>query len=78
MASMARCRAESADGIPNDLHVEYYSARADAGLIITECAQISFDDVSLPGGVGGYSKAQTEGWKRVVDAVHQKGAKIFM
>ena len=38
MAAMTRCRADKVDAIPIDLHVEYYAARADAGLILTECS----------------------------------------
>ena len=58
MAALTRCRADAADGVPNDLHVEYYSARADAGLILTECSQISQYGTSFPGSAGHHSDAQ--------------------
>lgn len=38
MAALTRTRANPADGVPTDLHVEYYSARASAGFILTECS----------------------------------------
>ncbi len=38
MAALTRARADPVTAVPNDLHVKYYSARADAGLILTEAA----------------------------------------
>ena len=36
MAALTRCRAEPKTGIPNDMHVKYYSDRGeDAGFILT-------------------------------------------
>ncbi len=78
MASLTRTRADPETGIPNDLHVQYYSQRASAGLILTECAPISRQGDSFLGAGGIYTKEQVEGWKRVVDAVHAKGGKIFI
>jgi len=42
MAPMTRSRASPGD-LVSDLHVEYYGARADAGLIVTEGTQPSID-----------------------------------
>jgi N-ethylmaleimide reductase len=41
MAAMTRMRTDPKDGVPNDLLVEYYSQRAGAGLVLTECASVS-------------------------------------
>jgi N-ethylmaleimide reductase len=49
MAAMTRCRANPADGIPTDLHAEYYAARASCGLMFTECVAISQEGNNLPG-----------------------------
>jgi len=38
MASLTRCRCDPKTGVPNDMHVKYYSTRANAGLILTECS----------------------------------------
>jgi 2,4-dienoyl-CoA reductase-like NADH-dependent reductase (Old Yellow Enzyme family) len=65
------------DGIPNELHVEYYSSRASYGLILTECSGVSPDSDAFPGSAGIYTDAQVEGWKKVTDAVHYHGGKII-
>jgi len=78
MASLTRMRCNPENGIPNDLLVEYYSQRASAGLILSECAAISERGNTFPGCGGIYNKEQVKGWKRVTDAVHQKGSKIFI
>lgn len=78
MSSMTRCRCDPKTGVPTDLHVLYYSQRASAGLIMTECAPIAQNGQSFLGNGGIYTPEQVEGWKRVTDAVHAKGSKIFM
>jgi N-ethylmaleimide reductase len=78
MAALTRCRADPKTGVANDMHVEYYSARASSGFILTECSAIRPDGNCFPGSVGIYSDEQVEGWKKVVDAVHAKGGKIYM
>lgn len=78
MAAMTRLRADPNTGIPNDLHVQYYSKRAKAGLIITECSAISKVGNSFPGCGAIYTKEQADGWKKVVQAVHAKKGKIVL
>ena len=76
MAPMTRCRSD-AQGVPTDIVAEHYAQRASAGLIITEGI--------APCAVGlGYSRtpalespAQVAAFKKVTDAVHAKGGKIF-
>jgi N-ethylmaleimide reductase len=41
MAPLTRSRATDPDLVPTQLHVDYYSQRASAGLIITEGTSIS-------------------------------------
>jgi len=77
MSSLTRCRADPKTGIPNDLHVKYYSQRAKAGLIFTEASPI---DSSQPisGAACIETKEQVAGWKKVTDAVHENGGRIFL
>ena len=76
MAPMTRNRATN--NIPNALMVEYYAQRGTAGLIITEGTSPSPNGLGYPRIPGIFSPAQVEGWKRIVDAVHDKGAKMFV
>ena len=76
MAPMTRSRA--IDNVPNDLMAEYYAQRSGAGLIITEGTAPMADGVGYPRIPGIYSDEQVEGWKKVTDAVHEGGSKIFV
>lgn len=76
MAPMTRNRAEN--NIPNDLMVEYYKQRSTAGLIITEGTSPSPNGLGYPRMPGIFSQQHIEGWKCITDAVHLKGAKIFI
>jgi N-ethylmaleimide reductase len=57
---------------------EYYAQRASVGLIITEGTSPSPNGLGYPRIPGIFSQEQVQGWKRVVGAVHAKGAKIFV
>ena len=77
MAPMTRSRAGD-DGVPSELAITYYSQRASAGLIITECAYVSpmgKGYVRTPG-IG--TDAQVAAWKKITGAVHAQGGRIFM
>jgi N-ethylmaleimide reductase len=76
MAPMTRNRAIG--NIPNDLMVEYYSQRSTAGLIVTEGTSPSANGLGYPRIPGIFSAAQVEGWAKITQAVHGKGAKIFI
>jgi N-ethylmaleimide reductase len=75
MAPMTRCRAVG--NIPGDLEATYYAQRAEAGLIITEGISPSPNGLGYPRIPGLFSTDQTAAWKRVVDAVHAKGGRLF-
>src|SRR5512136_2845018 len=77
MAPMTRCRAGSGN-VPGPLSVTYYAQRASAGLIITEGSQVSQKGVGFDRTPGIYSPDQVEGWKKVTNAVHERGGKIFL
>lgn len=75
MAPMTRTRTP--ENIPNDLTALYYAQRASAGLIITEGLPVSDEGRGYLYTPGLYTDEQTEGWRKVTDAVHAKGGKIF-
>ncbi|MCL2160671.1 MAG: alkene reductase [Betaproteobacteria bacterium] len=77
MAPMVRSRAQP-DGTPGELAAEYYSQRADVGLIVAEGTQPSDDGQGYMATMGIYTDAHVAGWKKVVDAVHAKGCRIFI
>jgi N-ethylmaleimide reductase len=76
MAPLTRSRATG--NIPNELMVQYYDQRACVGLIITEGTSPSPNGLGYPRIPGAFSAEQVEGWKRITEAVHARGAKIFM
>ena len=76
MAPMTRNRAGPAE-VPGTLAPTYYQQRASAGLIITEGTQISQEGQGYPATPGIFSPEQVAGWKRVTDAVHAAGGRIF-
>ncbi|MDX1761820.1 MAG: alkene reductase, partial [Christiangramia sp.] len=78
MAPMTRSRADNEDKVPTDMHVEYYSQRAGAGLIISEGSQVSTRAVGYVHTPGIHTPEQKEAWKKVTDAVHEKDGKIFI
>ncbi|MCZ7497344.1 alkene reductase [Agrobacterium tumefaciens] len=77
MAPLTRNRA-GAGFVPTDLTAEYYAQRASAGLIVSEATQISQQGQGYQDTPGIYSPSQVEGWRKVTDAVHEKGGHIFL
>ena len=77
MAPMTRNRAGPGN-VPGDINAEYYRQRADAGLIITEGSQVSPQGFGYPATPGIHSAEQVAGWRRVTDAVHAEGGRIFL
>ncbi|NMO15425.1 alkene reductase [Pyxidicoccus fallax] len=77
MAPMTRNRA-GPEQVPTPLMAEYYAQRASAGLIITEATQASLQGYGYPNTPGIHTDAQVEGWRRVTDAVHARGGRIYV
>ena len=77
MAPMTRNRA-GAGNVPTEHTATYYAQRASAGLLITEASQVSEQGVGYLGTPGIHADAQVEGWRKVTDAVHAKGGRIFL
>jgi len=78
MAPLTRLRTDMPGNIPNDLMATYYSQRATkGGLIISEATVVSSNGHGYLGAPGIHTDKQTEGWKKVTNAVHKKGGKMF-
>lgn len=76
MAPLTRNRSEGQ--IPGPLTVEYYRQRASAGLIISEASQISPMAQGYLDTPGIHSPEQVAAWKKVTEAVHAAGGRIFI
>jgi N-ethylmaleimide reductase len=76
MAPLTRNRAP--DAIPTLLMAEYYAQRATAGLLITEATAITAQGQGYADVPGLYSTEQLDGWKRVTEAVHDRGGRIVV
>ncbi len=76
MAPMTRSRAGDGNA-PTALMAEYYAQRASSGLIISEATQVSPTGQGYPNTPGIHTNAQAAGWRRVTEAVHSKGGRIF-
>ena len=63
--------------VPTDGAIDYYRARAEAGLLITEATLIRADCQGYRDTPGIYSDDQVQAWRRVTDAVHDAGGVIF-
>src|SRR5258708_39604702 len=77
MAPLTRMRANNPGHVPTELHAEYYSQRASAGIIIGECTEVSPDAYGWAPTPGLRSADQNQGWRLVTDAVHQRGRIMY-
>jgi N-ethylmaleimide reductase len=77
LAPMTRSRASEA-GVQPDYAADYYEQRASAGLIITEAVNVSPMAKGYVRTPGIYTAEQIKSWRRIAEAVHAKGGKIFM
>ncbi|KUH36489.1 MULTISPECIES: alkene reductase [Streptomyces] len=75
MAPMTRSRAPGR--VPTELMAEYYAQRASAGLIISEGIQPTPEGQGYPDTPGLHFAEQVAAWRRVTDAVHAAGGRIF-
>lgn len=77
MAPLTRNRA-GAGLVPSRFAADYYAQRASAGLIVTEATQVSKQAQGYQDTPGLYTPKQIAGWRKVTDAVHTKGGRIFV
>jgi 2,4-dienoyl-CoA reductase-like NADH-dependent reductase (Old Yellow Enzyme family) len=78
MAPLTRNRSTGAVRVPNALMREYYVQRASAGLIISEATSVAPQGVGYPHTPGVWSDEQVEGWRKIVEAVHAAGGRMFL
>ncbi|OZD12568.1 alkene reductase [Rhodococcus sp. 06-156-3C] len=76
MAPMTRSRAIS--GAADAMTEQYYTQRASAGLIVTEGSPISREGTGYVGTPGIWADDQVDGWRRVTDAVRDRGGRMFV
>ncbi|KAJ7118736.1 hypothetical protein C8R44DRAFT_878292 [Mycena epipterygia] len=77
MSALTRNRSTAT--IPNEIMLKYYVQRAvgGAGLIVTEGTLITRQGSEWPQAPGIWDKSQVDGWKKITDAVHDAGSKIY-
>ena len=75
MAPMTRARG-TREHVPTSMMIEYYAARASAGLIISEAIGINQLGLGWPYATGLWSVEQIAGWRKITDAVHENGGRI--
>ena len=76
MAPLTRLRSGQ-EGMPGPLVAEHYRQRASLGLIVSEGTYPSPAGRWYPGQPGIVTPDQIAGWKKVTDAVHAEGGRIF-
>jgi N-ethylmaleimide reductase len=77
LAPMTRVRADAEGRVPA-MTAEYYAQRATGGLLVTEATQVLPNGRGGPGTPGIHSQEQVAAWRRVTDAVHARGGRIFV
>jgi N-ethylmaleimide reductase len=75
MAPLTRNR--SPEAIPPEMAADYYAQRASAGLLISEATAITHQGQGYADVPGLYGTEQLDAWKRVTEAVHDKGGRIY-
>ena len=77
MAPLTRMRSRDDSDVPVvPLMAEYYRQRANAGLIISEAAQVSPQGKGYMGTPGIYNAEQVAAWQQITQAVHEADGKI--
>jgi N-ethylmaleimide reductase len=77
MSPMSRIRAGEGC-VPTERMFRYYAQRASAGLIITEGTHPSPMGRGYTYSPGLHTVEQAAGWRKVTDAVHAAGGRIFV
>src|ERR1700733_2152931 len=77
LPAMSRLRATTGN-VATDLMREFYTQRAsDGGFLIAESSPVAPERRSYHTMPALYNDEQVEGWKKVTDSVHEKGAIFF-
>ncbi|KAJ6631414.1 hypothetical protein B0H10DRAFT_2172359 [Mycena sp. CBHHK59/15] len=75
----ALTRNRSTDTVPNEIMEKYYVQRAlgGAGLVVSEGTLITRQGSEWPQAPGIWDKSQVAAWKKITDAVHAAGSKMY-
>lgn len=76
MAPLTRCRAIGE--VPNQMMEKYYAQRSSAGLIISEATPVIPMGIGYANTPGIWSSEQVQAWKKITDAVHKNGGRMFL
>src|SRR5690625_1050019 len=78
MAPMCQYSVHTKDGMPNDWHFVHYISRAvgGTGLIIVEMTDVEPDGRISNYDLGLWSDNHIPAFKKLVDGIHQQGAKV--
>jgi N-ethylmaleimide reductase len=76
MSAMTRTRATE-DDVPTDVMRDYYVQRASAGLIVTECTQVSNQAHGIIRAPGLHRADQIAAWREITNAVHAGHGHIY-
>ena len=76
MAPMTRSR--SPGNSPGDIVAQYYAQRSEAGLIISEGTAPSPNGLGYARIPGLFSPRHVQDWRKVTEAVHKAGGRIFV
>eukprot|EP01023_Acetabularia_acetabulum_P033598 TRINITY_DN31441_c0_g2_i4.p1 TRINITY_DN31441_c0_g2~~TRINITY_DN31441_c0_g2_i4.p1 ORF type:complete len:383 (+),score=78.33 TRINITY_DN31441_c0_g2_i4:120-1268(+) len=78
MSPMTRTRNDPETEAPREINVTYYAQRTSpGGLIVSEGTHPSAEAYGYIRAPGLYTQAMIDGWRKVTEAVHNKGGYIF-
>ncbi|QFU08229.1 N-ethylmaleimide reductase [Rhodobacteraceae bacterium THAF1] len=77
MAPLTRNRAHD-DGTPWEVAQTYYAQRASAGMILSEATQVTPLGKGYIKTPGIHAPEHVTAWKKITDAVHANGGRIYM
>ncbi len=75
MAPLTRARA-TVDHVPTAMMADYYAARADCGLIVSEATAVDPQGMGWYRAPGIWNDAMVACWRQVTDAVHYAGGRM--
>jgi len=77
MAPMTRRKAHD-DHTPNEIMIDYYAKRSEAGMIVTEGTIITRDAIGFGNVPGIFTDKHIEAWEKITNAVHKNNGIIFL
>jgi len=77
LAPLTRTRCDDAN-VPTDLVVQHYAQRASGGLLFSDATMVSADAQAWLRQPSIHAPAHIAGWRKVTEAVHAAGGRIFV